>query len=155
MIRNGIGAEKVSDSDIFCIVLAGLLHDVGHPCFSHQFEEFMRSVGAKIETMTVEEFQSSPLVSDCEKERAKENANYPKELAQQMRDWSHEDASQTIVEYMWNDLREHVKYEGLTDTDLTCVLELIHPPDKELIEAQKQGRLAEMLKKNLKNISGT
>lgn len=40
--------RDVAPKDRLCIVLAALLHDVGHPCFSHQFESFMqKSLGAK------------------------------------------------------------------------------------------------------------
>lgn len=36
-------SQRVKTKDIHCICLAALLHDLGHPCFSHMFESFMQS----------------------------------------------------------------------------------------------------------------
>ena len=35
---------EIDESDILCIELAGLVHDLGHGPFSHMFEEFMKRV---------------------------------------------------------------------------------------------------------------
>ncbi len=46
------GEHVVRKNDVLAVTLAGLLHDVGHPAFSHTFEEFMRkrqeSAGEKV-----------------------------------------------------------------------------------------------------------
>ena len=35
----------ILDRDIVCVVLAALMHDLGHPTYSHMFETFMASIG--------------------------------------------------------------------------------------------------------------
>jgi len=35
----------ISDRDVVCVVLAALMHDLGHPAYSHMFETFMASIG--------------------------------------------------------------------------------------------------------------
>ena len=35
----------IIDRDVVCVVLAALMHDLGHPAFSHMFETFMASIG--------------------------------------------------------------------------------------------------------------
>lgn len=35
----------ISDRDMVCVVLAALMHDLGHPAYSHMFETFMASIG--------------------------------------------------------------------------------------------------------------
>eukprot|EP00913_Durusdinium_trenchii_P013293 g12477.t1 len=35
----------ISDREEVCVTLAALCHDLGHPCFSHMFEAFMRQLG--------------------------------------------------------------------------------------------------------------
>eukprot|EP00930_Biecheleria_cincta_P071838 TRINITY_DN59299_c0_g1_i1.p1 TRINITY_DN59299_c0_g1~~TRINITY_DN59299_c0_g1_i1.p1 ORF type:complete len:627 (+),score=109.55 TRINITY_DN59299_c0_g1_i1:58-1938(+) len=37
--------DKVQSKDILCICMAALMHDLGHPAFSHMFEVFMRESG--------------------------------------------------------------------------------------------------------------
>eukprot|EP00971_Amphidinium_carterae_P152528 3022814-Amphidinium_carterae.1 len=58
----------ITDRDIHCVTLAGLLHDLGHPCFSHMFESFMHRLG-----------RTKPGISEAER--------------QQYLKWEHEDAS--------------------------------------------------------------
>ncbi|OLP96477.1 Deoxynucleoside triphosphate triphosphohydrolase SAMHD1 [Symbiodinium microadriaticum] len=36
---------QITNRDLTCVTLAGLCHDLGHPCFSHMFEVFMHQLG--------------------------------------------------------------------------------------------------------------
>jgi HD superfamily phosphohydrolase len=50
------GAD-VDDSDVLCVTIAALCHDLGHVCYGHTFEVFMRQEGSKAwrhETASVE-----------------------------------------------------------------------------------------------------
>eukprot|EP00397_Hematodinium_sp_SG-2012_P007652 GEMP01007701.1.p1 GENE.GEMP01007701.1~~GEMP01007701.1.p1 ORF type:complete len:651 (+),score=118.01 GEMP01007701.1:45-1997(+) len=88
---------SITRTDILCVTLAGLLHDLGHPCFSHTFEAFMHLCGDK--------------------------------------NWRHEDASITLCDVLFKELKKPLEDEGFTEKDLIFIKELINPPTTELRKA--------------------
>lgn len=73
--------EKVSNDDVLCVQLAGLVHDLGHGPFSHLFEEYVGD-GFCHEKMGVELFrlmlQNHPEINvgKCFEGRVAENLNF-------------------------------------------------------------------------------
>lgn len=109
---------SISDKDVICVALAGLLHDLGHPCFSHMFEVFVKRVGKSKLDLTEEQ-----------------RARYLK--------WNHEEASQSLTRLLWSELLDEVALLGLSNEDLEFICLLIDPPKKALHEAMAAGRLRE------------
>jgi len=110
---------NITDIDVVCVTLAGLLHDLGHPCFSHMFETFVRRIG--------------PIKSGLS---AEEQMRYKK--------WNHEEASIALVRLVWADLSEYLKSLGLTRRDLEFVCALIDPPKAKLHKAMDEHRLQDV-----------
>lgn len=106
----------VSNRDILCVTIAGLLHDIGHPCFSHMFETFVKRVG-----------KTKPALTDEQRQRYAE--------------WTHEDASVALARLLWDDLAPSIREAGLESTDIEFVCALIDPPKKLLTRALNEGRL--------------
>merc|ERR1712176_1278692 len=71
----------ISDRDVLCVTLAGLLHDIGHPCYSHMFELYVHRVGRTQEGLS-------------DDQRAKHMA------------WDLEQASIALIRHMWAGLRD-------------------------------------------------
>ena len=46
----------IDDKDILCVMLAGLLHDLGHGPYSHMWEDFLQKAGTnwRHETMSIQ-----------------------------------------------------------------------------------------------------
>mmetsp|Transcript_24525 Transcript_24525/g.61741 ORF Transcript_24525/g.61741 Transcript_24525/m.61741 type:complete len:794 (+) Transcript_24525:167-2548(+) len=111
-------AELIPDTDLYCICIAALLHDLGHPAFSHMFEVFMRRMDRK--TKSKAEFESA-------------------------RPWSHEDASLKLCDFLFNEphIRDELELHGLGERDLLFIKEMINPPKKALLQALQDGDLHE------------
>lgn len=117
-IRERQPEVEVSDIDVLCITLAALLHDIGHPSFSHMFEKFVHRIGSK-----------KPGLSD--------------EQRQKYLNFKHEDASIALIRLMWADLKDILEAYHLTDADLEFVCLLVNPPSRELNTALENGKLGE------------
>eukprot|EP00930_Biecheleria_cincta_P099193 TRINITY_DN90835_c0_g1_i1.p1 TRINITY_DN90835_c0_g1~~TRINITY_DN90835_c0_g1_i1.p1 ORF type:complete len:614 (+),score=99.01 TRINITY_DN90835_c0_g1_i1:28-1869(+) len=109
---------EISDVDVMCVAIAGLLHDIGHPCFSHMFEHFVHRVG-----------RSKPGLSEEQRRRYAA--------------FEHEDASVALVRLLWADIRTELEAVGLSEQDLEFVVALISPPKKELAKSLEAGSLGE------------
>lgn len=109
---------EVSDRDLLCITLAALLHDIGHPCFSHMFEAFVHRMGKKKDGLTNEQRQKY--------------ANF-----------EHENASIALVRLLWAELKHDLQAAQLSEIDLDFVCMLISPPKKELNAAMEEGKIGE------------
>mmetsp|Transcript_6809 Transcript_6809/g.16080 ORF Transcript_6809/g.16080 Transcript_6809/m.16080 type:complete len:603 (-) Transcript_6809:128-1936(-) len=123
---------QISDRDEVCVTLAGLCHDLGHPCYSHMFESFLHQLG---------------------KEKRKMAGQYGKPLPAQLEasirkyeTWSHEKASQILVVHILERLQASLELAGLRRDkydDFILICELIDPPKKELHECLRAGTLKE------------
>ena len=95
----------ISDRDCLCVTVAALCHDLGHPCFSHTFESFLRALAATLPTG---------------------------ERREKLARWRHEDASVALTARLLEDLRPALTNAGLccdaTGDDWRLILELIDPP---------------------------
>ncbi|CAD7964028.1 unnamed protein product [Amoebophrya sp. A120] len=124
----------MTDTDLVCICIAALLHDVGHPAFSHMFEEFMRTSGCsankKLDRKKIEAVFDAGSVSEDGLEARVPNSS-----------WDHEDASLLLAKQMFADLQEVLIAENITKLDQQFILELIHPPKKKLLKALQNGTL--------------
>jgi len=126
---------RVTDRDVLCATLAGLCHDLGHPCFSHMFETFVHTLGRdkrlKAEREAVASGQSVSL------EALKEIQRYE--------NWSHEDASVRLLEIVLEEVRGRLESAGLQvdsdGDDFACIRELIDPPKRQLEDALFRGEL--------------
>lgn len=107
----------VTDADVLCVTLAGLCHDLGHPCFSHTFEAFVREAGRR------------------------RLATGDEEGARRCELWSHEDASVALMRDLFEEMRAPLASAGLCAVDLVCIQELVRPPKRQLEEALGAGEL--------------
>ena len=103
-----------------CLTIAALLHDLGHPCYSHMFEHFVHRV-ARTKTGLSDEQRLSYTT------------------------WNHEQASVQLIRQLWTDLESELKPLGLEDKDLDFVCVLVDPPKTELNNAMNTGSLANAL----------
>lgn len=127
----------VNTRDLLCATLAGLCHDLGHPCYSHMFEVFVHSVGRdkRMEAEAVAQKDSCPIDSSTE------------EHIKRFEKWSHEDASVRLLEVIFSEKADVLREAGLCSDaqgdDFACIRELIDPPKKELEELLQRGELHE------------
>ncbi|CAK9043282.1 unnamed protein product [Durusdinium trenchii] len=124
---------RVTDRDEICVTLAGLCHDLGHPCFSHMFEHFMHLLGSEKRKEASTKY--GVLIPDAVEKRIRE-----------FETWDHEKASLVIVKKLMKDLKDQFQKEaGLCvddeGNDFELIEELINPPKKELQEFLKEGTL--------------
>jgi len=114
----------VTDEDVLCVVIAALCHDLGHPAFSHMFEEFMHAIGK-------------------EKREALGPTPTPDEeaLVKRYESWNHEEASLVLLRELFKQLEEPLRQAGLTGTDLKFIEELIDPPKRTLCQLRLSGTL--------------
>lgn len=123
---------EVTDRDEICVVLAGLCHDLGHPCYSHMFESFLRQLGRE----------------KRKEASARHGEQIPPEVEQEIakfETWDHEKASLVLVQKLMDDLREKLVGAGLKadgeGDDFALIKELIDPPKKTLRQLGKEGKL--------------
>jgi HD superfamily phosphohydrolase len=125
---------RISDRDVLCVTLAGLCHDLGHPCYSHMFEVFMHSVGRDLRLAAEAENCGKPLPEEMEK-RIKSYET-----------WEHEDASLMLGKLIFEELNEPLREAGLKvdddGDDFTFILELISPPKQSLEQLLERRALS-------------
>ena len=110
---------NIDNSDILCVIIAGLCHDLGHLCYSHLFEVFIHELG-------VYKRENDDL-TDIE---LYEN-------------WNHEDGSIMLLKELYKKLNIKLNSIGLCKQDYICIEELIKPPKKKLHELLDSNRLKE------------
>lgn len=122
---------KITHREVLCVTIAGLCHDLGHPCYSHMFEVFMQDIGKKRRKAIREQ----GLTPSPEEER--EISQYEK--------WNHETASGLLLDKLMEELSDVMTQVGLKSDDegddFTLIRELIDPPKKELEAALEKGTL--------------
>merc|ERR1719453_130569 len=104
----------ITDIDVLCIALAGLCHDVGHPCYSHTFETFMKKKSMAIEDPALRKAYQA---------------------------FNHEVASLMLIDQLIIILKAEFTAVGLTDLDFTFIKELIEPPKSQMENAFNKGVL--------------
>ncbi|CAD7935724.1 unnamed protein product [Amoebophrya sp. A25] len=127
--------EICSDKDALCICIAALLHDIGHPAFSHMFEDFMNRIYKRMQKESQKEIRAvlPHLSEDGCRARA---GSQPK--------WTHEDASLLLCDAIFKDLKANSKDFAecdLVDRDYIFIKELINPPKKQLLQHLESGTL--------------
>lgn len=122
----------ISDREEVCVTLAALCHDLGHPCFSHMFEAFMRQLGKE----------------KREEARSMCQSFVPQEVEKKIQSfetWDHEKASLVIMKKLIHDLKDHLHEVGLCvdeeGDDFELIAELIHPPTPVLRRMLSAGTL--------------
>jgi len=126
---------RITDRDVLCVTLAGLCHDLGHPCFSHMFEVFIHELGRDMRVQAEIDAKAGGTVVD------------PETLTriQRYESWSHEDASVRLLDVVFDEVREPLLAAGLridgAGDDFTCIRELIDPPKRQLEDLLSRGEL--------------
>lgn len=117
----------ITDRDALCATLAALCHDLGHPCYSHMFEDFVHGIGSEKRKAALEAALARG-----------DSAPTPDEEAdiQRYEQWTHEAASVMLLRRLFEQLREPLEKAGLAvdeeGDDFRCIEELIDPPKKRL-----------------------
>lgn len=108
---------EIEEKDVLCVALAGLLHDIGHPGFSHMFEKFVHAAAS--------------------------DGSLTEEQRGRHLQWEHEHASIAFVRQLWREpeMQAALGAAGLGDQELEFVCALIHPPKKQLLDALGRGCL--------------
>lgn len=123
-IRSRQPELDITDSDVLCVVIAALCHDVGHPAFSHMFEDYMHSIGKE---------RREVLGPTPTPEQNAEVERYEQ--------WNHEDASLALMRELFDELEKPLCEAGLKETDYKFVEELMNPPKRQLEELRLSGTL--------------
>eukprot|EP00931_Biecheleriopsis_adriatica_P121391 TRINITY_DN96473_c0_g1_i1.p1 TRINITY_DN96473_c0_g1~~TRINITY_DN96473_c0_g1_i1.p1 ORF type:complete len:639 (-),score=167.86 TRINITY_DN96473_c0_g1_i1:66-1982(-) len=117
---------RITDRDVLCASIAGLCHDLGHPCFSHMFEVFMHWLGKQKRKEAQQKSQAEGSTISEEDDK----------LARSYETWTHEQASVVLLRKMFQDLKGPLEAAGLRvdaeGDDFACIEELIDPPKKAL-----------------------
>lgn len=127
---------RITNRDALCALMAGLCHDLGHPCFSHMFEFFVQDVGCEKRG----ELEAKARLGGRPHVSADEDA-----LLHRYENWRHEAASTMLLRELFNELRGPLEEAGLTcdssGDDWTCIQELIDPPKVKLETLLEEGNL--------------
>jgi len=117
----------ITDREAACVLLAGLCHDLGHPCYSHMFEVFLHELGRE-KRMAAE--------ADARAEGRTILSQAVEEEIQRYSTWSHEVASLRLLDTLFAELKQPLHEVGLRvdseGNDFEFIKELINPPKKRL-----------------------
>lgn len=125
-IRSHQPELEVTDADVLVVTIAGLCHDLGHPCFSHMFEVFVHDLGRGRRK------QLESQMNECAPEKPTKEQWEELQKARRLEKWTHEEASVQLLRALIDDIRPDLIKAELSDRDLTCIEELIEPPKKAL-----------------------
>ncbi|CAD7941123.1 unnamed protein product [Amoebophrya sp. A120] len=120
--REFVAKHVYSDKDRICVLIAALCHDIGHPAFSHAFEEFMHENGKEFSHEVASNKLLTVLWQDVRGE----------------------------LESLYNQFRRKIKNGArfpamqFTELDLVYIQELIELPGKKKLRASLlEGRIWE------------
>lgn len=128
---------EVSSRDLLCVTLAALCHDLGHPAYSHMFQDFVREHGKRRRKEMLAEALANG--TDPTADRLAELLRYET--------WTHELGSLFLVEQLLQELALPLSEAGLKvdseGDDFTFIKELIDPPKERLNGLHEKNLLHE------------
>eukprot|EP00927_Polykrikos_kofoidii_P013424 TRINITY_DN15854_c0_g1_i1.p1 TRINITY_DN15854_c0_g1~~TRINITY_DN15854_c0_g1_i1.p1 ORF type:complete len:684 (+),score=108.50 TRINITY_DN15854_c0_g1_i1:78-2054(+) len=139
-LQNRQPGLEMTDRDMLCVLLAALCHDLGHPCYSHMFEEFVHKIGRNKRRAAESMAQT----------RGEASQSLPQDVEADIcryERFSHEIMSIHLVNELFVELEKPLRDVGLRQDhegdDFACIIELIDPPKQKLEQASDKGSLRE------------